>query len=65
MIYIYIILAIYIVNRLIVYKLRKKRDNLNLVSNYSDKLKGKRINEVIDILNGGWILKLNKSKLKR
>jgi hypothetical protein len=64
MIYIYIILAIYIINRLIVYKLRKKRDYINLTT-HTGKLKCKRLNETIDILTGGWILKLNKSKLKR
>lgn len=63
MIYIYIILSIYIINRVIVYRLRKVRDNINLTT-YSGKVKCKRLNETIDILTGGWILKLNRKRLK-
>lgn len=64
MIYIYTILTIYIINRLLVYKLRKKRDNVNLAT-HTGKLKCKRLNETIDIMTGAWLYKLNKSKLKR
>lgn len=63
MIYIYIILSIYIINRVIVYRLRKVRDNITLTT-YSGKLKCRRLNETIDILTGGWILKLKMKKSK-
>lgn len=63
MIYIYIILAIYIIKSIIVYMLRKKRNNINLTTP-TGKLKCKRLNETIDILTGGWILKLKMKKSK-
>lgn len=63
MIYIYIILALYIAKTIIVYRLRKVRDKINLTT-YEGKLKCRRLNETIDILTGGWILKLKKRKLK-
>lgn len=63
MIYLYILIAFFIIKSIIVYRLRKVRDNINLIT-YSGKVKCKRLNETIDILTGGWILKLNRKKLK-
>lgn len=63
MIYISAILSIYIINRLIVYKLRKTRDNVNLTT-HTGKLKCKRMNEMIDIMTGAWLYRLNKRRLK-
>lgn len=63
MINLYILLGLYITKTIIVYRLRKVRDNINLTT-YEGKLKCIRLNETIDILTGGWILKLKKRKLK-
>ena len=63
MIYIYILIAFFIIKSIIVYRLRTIRNHINLTT-YSGKLKCKRLNETIDILTGAWILRLNRKKLK-
>ena len=51
-----ILIVLYSIKTFIVYRLRRKRDIIDL-STPTGKLECRRLNEAIDILNGGWIIK--------
>lgn len=59
MIWVYILLAYYILKSIYVYRLRRKRNNIDL-STTIGRTKCRELNERIDFLNGAWIWKLRK-----
>jgi len=56
-----ILLLLYTIKSYIVYKMRYKRDRINLTTP-TGKLQCKKMNQTIDILTGGWILSFLKKK---
>ena len=56
-----ILLLLYVVKTYYIYKLRSKRDNLDLTVP-SNKLMCKDINNTINLLNGAWLWTLAKKK---
>lgn len=56
-----ILILIYLVKTYAVYKLRYKRDRINLTTPMG-KLECKKMNETIDILTGAWIFSFLKKK---
>ena len=56
-----ILLLLYVVKTYYIYKLRLKRDNLDLTLP-SNKLMCKDINNTINLLNGAWLWTLAKKK---
>lgn len=55
------ILLLYILKTYIVYKLRYKRDRINLTTP-TGKLECRNINKTIDVLTGAWIFSFLKKK---
>lgn len=57
-----ILLILYIIKSYVIYKLRYKRDHLNLLTTPTGKVECRRLNKTIDVLTGAWIFSFLKKK---